>query len=34
MTTFEEAMAPGGPVEVLQGYKEQGVFDHFGVASD
>ena len=34
MTTFDEAMAPGGPVEVLQGYKEQGLFDHFGVASD
>jgi D-threo-aldose 1-dehydrogenase len=33
-TPFEEAMAPGGPVEVLRGYYEQGVFDHFGVASD
>ncbi len=32
-TTFEEAMAPGGPVEVLQRYKEQGVFDYLGVAS-
>jgi D-threo-aldose 1-dehydrogenase len=34
MTTFDEAMAPGGPVEILQGYREQGLFDHFGVASD
>jgi D-threo-aldose 1-dehydrogenase len=34
MTTFAEAMAPGGPIEVLRGYYEQGVFDHFGVASD
>ena len=34
MTTFDEAMAPGGPVEVLQEFKEQGLFDHFGVASD
>ncbi|HET9659636.1 MAG TPA: aldo/keto reductase [Thermomicrobiales bacterium] len=34
MTTFADAMAPGGPVEVLQGYKEQGLFDQFGVASD
>ncbi|MCA9860517.1 MAG: aldo/keto reductase [Thermomicrobiales bacterium] len=33
-TTFEDAMSPGGPVEVLRGYYEQGVFDHFGVASD
>jgi D-threo-aldose 1-dehydrogenase len=33
-TTFEDAMAPGGPVEVLQGYKEQGTFDYLGVASD
>lgn len=27
-------MAPGGPAEVLQGYHEQGLFDHYGVASD
>lgn len=33
-TDFDAAMAPGGPVEVLQGYKEQGLFDHLGVASD
>lgn len=33
-TPFEAAMAPGGPVEVLQTFKEQGLFDHFGVASD
>lgn len=33
-TTFEEAMAPGGPVEVLRAYQEQGVFDYLGVASD
>jgi D-threo-aldose 1-dehydrogenase len=32
-TTFEAAMAPGGPVEILRGYQEQGVFDYFGVAS-
>jgi D-threo-aldose 1-dehydrogenase len=31
-TTFEAAMAPGGPVEVLQGFKEQGVIGHLGVA--
>lgn len=33
-TTFAEAMAPGGPVEVLRDYHGQGLFDHFGVASD
>jgi D-threo-aldose 1-dehydrogenase len=32
-TTFEAAMAPGGPVEVLRDYKEQGVIGHLGVAS-
>lgn len=32
-TTFEEAMAPGGVVELLQGYKEQGLTGHLGVAS-
>ncbi len=32
-TTFDEAMAPGGPVSVLQSYKEQGVVDYLGVAS-
>lgn len=33
-TTFAEAMASGGPVEVLHGYRDQGLFDHLGVASD
>lgn len=32
-TTFEAAMSPGGPVEILRGYQEQGVFDYLGVAS-
>lgn len=32
-TTFEAAMARGGPVEVLRNYQEQGVFDYLGVAS-
>lgn len=32
-TTFKDAMAPGGPVEVLRSYQEQGVFDFLGVAS-
>jgi D-threo-aldose 1-dehydrogenase len=32
-TTFGEAMAPGGPVEVLRNYQEQGVIDYLGVAS-
>jgi len=31
---FPELMAPGGPAEVLRGYFEQGLFDHYGVASD
>ncbi|MCC6312940.1 MAG: aldo/keto reductase [Thermomicrobiales bacterium] len=31
-TTFEAAMAPGGPVAVLQNFKEQGVIGHLGVA--
>jgi D-threo-aldose 1-dehydrogenase len=31
-TTFEAAMAPGGPVEVLQRFKEEGVIGHLGVA--
>jgi D-threo-aldose 1-dehydrogenase len=30
-TTFSKAMAPGGPVEVLQRYKAQGVIAHVGV---
>jgi D-threo-aldose 1-dehydrogenase len=29
---FQEIMAPGGPVEVLQRYKEEGVIEHLGVA--
>jgi D-threo-aldose 1-dehydrogenase len=31
-TTFEEMMAPGGAVEVLQRYKEQGVIRAIGIA--
>ena len=31
-TTFEAAMAPGGPVDVLRGFKEQCVIGHLGVA--
>jgi D-threo-aldose 1-dehydrogenase len=31
-TTFEAAMAPGGPVEVLQRFKEEGIVEHVGVA--
>jgi D-threo-aldose 1-dehydrogenase len=31
---FDALMAPGGAAEVLRGYFEQGLFDHFGVASD
>jgi len=31
-TTFEKAMAPGGPVEVLQKCKEEGLITHLGVA--
>jgi D-threo-aldose 1-dehydrogenase len=32
-TTFEAGMAPGGPVDVLRRYREQGVIGHLGVAS-
>jgi D-threo-aldose 1-dehydrogenase len=32
-TTFAAAMAPGGPVEILRSYKDQGVIGHLGVAS-
>lgn len=32
LTPFADAMAPGGPVEVLQGFKEQGLIGHVGVA--
>jgi D-threo-aldose 1-dehydrogenase len=31
-TTFEAVMAPGGPMAVLQRYKEQGIIGHLGVA--
>lgn len=31
-TTFEEAMARGGPVAVLQRFKEEGLIEHVGVA--
>jgi D-threo-aldose 1-dehydrogenase len=31
-TTFEAAMAPSGPVEVLQRFKAEGVIEHVGVA--
>ena len=31
-TTFEAAMASGGPVEVLQDFKKAGVIEHLGVA--
>ncbi len=31
-TTFENVMAPDGPVEVLQRYKEEGIIEHIGVA--
>ena len=29
---FEEAVAPGGPMDVLRSYQEQGVIGHLGVA--
>jgi len=32
-TNFNDAMAPGGPVEVLRSYRDQGVIGHLGVAS-
>ena len=31
-TTFKDAFAPGGPVEVLQRFRDQGVIGHLGVA--
>jgi D-threo-aldose 1-dehydrogenase len=31
-TTFEQVMAPGGPLEVLLGFKQQGIIEHVGVA--
>jgi D-threo-aldose 1-dehydrogenase len=32
-TPFAQAIAPGGPVEVLRRYQEQGVIGHLGVAA-
>ncbi|MBA3276771.1 MAG: aldo/keto reductase [Chloroflexia bacterium] len=32
-TTWEEAWAPGGPVETLQALKDEGLIGHLGVAS-
>ena len=32
-TTFEAAMSPGGPVEVLKSFQQQGIIKHLGVAS-
>jgi D-threo-aldose 1-dehydrogenase len=31
-TTFEDAFAPGGPVQVLQRFRDEGVIGHLGVA--
>lgn len=31
-TTFESVMAPGGPLDVMMRYKEEGVIEHIGVA--
>lgn len=31
-STFENVMGPGGPLEVLQSYKEQGVIGHIGIS--
>jgi D-threo-aldose 1-dehydrogenase len=31
-TTFDAAMSPGGPVEVLQQFKREGIIEHVGVA--
>lgn len=31
-TTFENVMAPGGPLAVLKQYKEQGVIEHIGMS--
>ncbi len=31
-TSFEQAMSPGGPVEVLRRFKDEGVIEHIGVA--
>jgi D-threo-aldose 1-dehydrogenase len=32
LTTFENVMSPGGPLEVLQRFKEQGVIGHLGIS--
>lgn len=32
-TTWEEAWAPGGPVEALQSFKEEGLIGYLGIAS-
>lgn len=31
-TTFENVMGPGGPLEVLKHYKDQGVIEHIGIS--
>ena len=31
-STYENVMGPGGPLEVLQSYKEQGVIEHIGMS--
>jgi D-threo-aldose 1-dehydrogenase len=31
-TTFENVMGPGGPLEVLQRFQEQGVIEHLGIS--
>ncbi|UUZ84796.1 aldo/keto reductase [Paenibacillus sp. P26] len=31
-TTFENVMGPGGPLEVLKSFKEQGVIGHIGIS--
>lgn len=31
-STFENVMGPGGPLEVLQSFKEQGVIEHIGMS--
>lgn len=31
-STFENVMGPGGPLEVLKNFKDQGVIDHIGIS--
>jgi len=31
-STYENVMGPGGPLEVLQSYKEQGIIEHIGMS--